>query len=143
MILYGFSDGASRGNPGKSGIGVVIRTEAGDNLVAEGSFIGTTTNNAAEYEAFLALLDRARQLDCSRLIIHSDSELMVRQLAGTYKIKSPNLKEYHRKAKEKLAAMPFPVEIRHIDREDNREADRLANAGIDRHDRPAEQSVIH
>ncbi len=132
MILLGFTDGASRGNPGESGIGIVIRTEAGDRLVAEGSYIGKTTNNAAEYEALLALLDRARELSCSQLIIHSDSELMVRQLTGRYKIKSPNLKEYHRRAKEKLAGMPFPVEIRHVLREENGEADRLANMGIDR-----------
>ncbi|HTY01876.1 MAG TPA: ribonuclease HI family protein [Bacteroidota bacterium] len=137
MILHGFTDGASRGNPGESGIGIVIRTEGGDNLVAEASYIGKTTNNAAEYEALLALLDRAQQLSCSRLIVHSDSELMVRQLSGSYKIKSPNLKEYYRRAKEKLASMPFPVEIRHVLREENSEADRLANIGIDRHVRTA------
>lgn len=135
MILHAFTDGASRGNPGESGIGIVIRTEQGDRLVAEGVYIGTMTNNAAEYEAFLTLLDRVREMPCSQLIVHSDSELMVRQLTGKYKIKSPNLKEYHRRATEKLAGMPFPVEIRHVLREENSEADRLANQGIDRHQR--------
>ncbi len=132
MILHAFTDGASRGNPGESGIGIVIRTEQGDNLVAEGAYIGKTTNNVAEYRALLALLDRVREMPCSQLIVHSDSELMVRQLTGKYKIKSPNLKEYHRRATEKLAGMPFPVEIRHVLREENSEADRLANQGIDR-----------
>ncbi len=141
MILHGFTDGASRGNPGESGIGIVIRTEAGDSLVAEGSYIGRTTNNAAEYEALLALLDRARAMRCSQLIIHSDSELMVRQLTGRYKIKSPNLKDYYRRAKEKLAEMPFPVEIRHVLREQNSEADRLANNGIDRRERTLQNRV--
>ena len=72
-------------------------------------------------------------MTCSQLVIHSDSELMVRQLTGKYKVKNANLKEFHRRAKEKLAEMPFPVEIRHILREMNSEADRLANLGIDQH----------
>ncbi|HEX9006213.1 MAG TPA: reverse transcriptase-like protein, partial [Bacteroidota bacterium] len=66
-----------------------------------------------------------------RLIIHSDSELMVRQLTGSYKVKSAGLKPHHRRARAALAALPFPVEILHIARELNRDADRLANEGID------------
>jgi ribonuclease HI len=133
MILHGFSDGASRGNPGESGIGIVIRTPEGEELLAEGHYIGKTTNNIAEYTAFLTLLDKVRRMACSRLVAHSDSELMVRQLNGTYKVRNAQLREYHQKARDLLARLPFPVEIRHVFREQNREADRLANLGIDRH----------
>ncbi len=131
MILHAFTDGASRGNPGESGIGIVIRTAGGDTLLAESAYIGRTTNNVAEYVALLTLLERVRSMTCRRLIIHSDSELMVRQLAGSYKVKSAGLKPHHRRAREALAALPFPVEIKHVTRELNRDADRLANEGID------------
>jgi len=133
MTLHGFSDGASRGNPGDSGIGIVIRTPEGEKLLEEGAYIGTTTNNVAEYTAFLALLDKVRQMTCTHLIVHSDSELMVRQLTGKYKVRNANLREYYQKAIDMLAQLPFPVEIRHVVREENSEADRLANMGIDRH----------
>ena len=128
MNLHAFTDGASRGNPGESGIGIVVRTEAGDTLLAESGYIGRTTNNVAEYIALLTLLDRVRSLPCLRLIIHSDSELLVRQLTGTYKVKSAGLKAHHRRAREALAALPFPVEIVHVTRDLNRDADRLDKA---------------
>jgi ribonuclease HI len=131
MILQAFTDGASRGNPGESGIGLVVRSEDGAVLISESGYIGQATNNVAEYTALLTLLDRARSLPCTKLIIHSDSELMVRQMSGSYKVKNPGLKEYFRKAREAVAAMPCAVEIVHVPREKNREADRLANLGID------------
>ena len=131
MILHAYTDGASRGNPGESGIGIIVRTADGETLLRESGYIGTATNNIAEYTALLTLLDRVRTLACSRLVIHSDSELMVRQLTGAYKVRSNGLKAYHRRATAALRDLGFPVEILHVPREMNREADRLANQGID------------
>jgi ribonuclease HI len=131
MILHAYTDGASRGNPGESGIGMIVQTPEGGLLLSESGYIGRTTNNIAEYTAVLTLLDRVRPMDCSRLIIHSDSELMVRQMTGAYKVKNGGLKECHTRARAAIAALPFPVEFRHVPREENRGADRLANEGID------------
>ena len=130
MIIEAFTDGASRGNPGESGIGIVARA-GGRTVLEESGYIGRTTNNIAEYTALLTLLHRIKAVPCERLIVHSDSELMVRQLAGTYKVKNPGLREYHERVRTLVRTLPFPVEIRHVPREKNREADRLANEGID------------
>ena len=130
MIIEAFTDGASRGNPGDSGIGIIAR--AGSTTVLEEcAYIGRTTNNVAEYTALLTLLQKIGGHPCERLVVHSDSELMVRQLTGTYKVKNPDLKKYHERVRALLGALPFPVEFRHVPREQNREADRLANEGID------------
>ncbi len=131
MIIEAFTDGASRGNPGESGIGILARDRDGRTVIEESGYIGRTTNNIAEYMAMLALLHRVSQIQCDRLIVHSDSELMVRQLTGSYKVKNPGLREYYERVRTTLEALPFPVEIRHVPREQNREADRLANEGID------------
>ena len=80
----------------------------------------------AEYTALVALLKRARRWECSGLLVHSDSELMVRQLTGAYKVKSSGLKAFHRRAAAALRELGFPVEILHVPREMNREADRLS-----------------
>jgi ribonuclease HI len=131
MILHAFTDGASRGNPGESGIGLLVRTESGEPVLAEHGFIGTATNNIAEYTAMVALLRRARTWTCTRLIVHSDSELMVRQLTGVYRVKDGTLRALHEQVTRLLDGLPFPVEFRHVSRSENREADRLANMGID------------
>lgn len=131
MTLYGQCDGASRGNPGESGIGVIIRDAKGNVLYAEGGYIGRATNNIAEYEALLACLSKARALGCTRLVVQSDSELMVRQLQGTYKVRDKKLQKYFLKVNELLQPGTFDFTIVHVDREKNRDADMLANAGID------------
>jgi len=131
MILRAFTDGASRGNPGEAGVGVIVMDERGEPVYTLHGFIGVCTNNVAEYTALETLLANARALECARLIIHSDSELMVRQLKGQYRVKDSALKTHHAKTVQLLKALPFPFELRHIPREQNREADRLANLGID------------
>lgn len=131
MTLRAFTDGASRGNPGESGIGVVVHDESGNEVLALKGYLGTSTNNRAEYTALIMLLERAGSLRCDRLVVHSDSELMVRQIAGQYKVKDRPLRELHRRASALLKGLPFPVEVRHVPREQNREADRLANEAID------------
>lgn len=131
MILHAFTDGASRGNPGESGIGLLVKDEQGNVLLSESGFIGITTNNVAEYTALLTLLQRMNKFACTRLVVHSDSELMVRQLNGTYRVRDEGLKAYHRKVMNLLTNAPFQYEVKHIPRSSNKDADRLANAGID------------
>jgi ribonuclease HI len=131
MIFHAFTDGASRGNPGESGIGLLARTETGVPVLAEHGYIGAATNNIAEYTALIALLKRARRWECTRLLVHSDSELMVRQMTGVYRVRDAVLRKLHEQATRLLAALPFPVEMIHVARAANSEADRLANMGID------------
>jgi ribonuclease HI len=131
MTVYAFTDGAARGNPGESGIGVIFKDEHGTTLSTLHGYIGEATNNVAEYSALLACLKNAPKTKCSRLVVHSDSELMVRQLLGEYKVKDPNLKAMYLKVHAVLAKSAFEFEIKHVRREMNKEADELANLGID------------
>jgi ribonuclease HI len=131
MMLHAFTDGASRGNPGEAGIGGLARNESGAVVFSFNGYIGETTNNVAEYTALLALLKRLQKERATRVVIHSDSELMVRQLNGQYKVKDPHLLKCFRQVHKLLARLPFEVEFRHIAREQNSEADRLANLGIE------------
>ena len=132
MIIHAHTDGASRGNPGESGIGVILRDENGNILFSDGSYIGVATNNVAEYRALLFCIEKARQLPCKKLIVYSDSQLIVRQLRGEYRVRDKNLQKYFLRANRLLKDSQFIFEIKHIEREKNREADLLANAGIDR-----------
>lgn len=131
MIVHAFTDGAARGNPGESGIGVIYKDEHGATLTTLSGYIGEATNNVAEYQALLACLHGASSLKCSRLVVHSDSELMVRQLQGKYKVKDPGLKKLFVKVQRLLGDASFAFEIRHVTRDLNEEADSLANLGID------------
>ena len=131
MTLQAFTDGASRGNPGQAGIGVLLKDETGRVLLTLSGAIGITTNNVAEYTALRALLKSMKKFSCTALVVHSDSELMVRQMRGEYKIKDPAMKREHAKVRVLLADLPCSVEFRHIPREQNSDADLLANAGID------------
>ena len=131
MTIYAYSDGASRGNPGESGIGIILRDEQGNIIFSGGGYIGTATNNIAEYEALLACLRKAAEIRCSRLVVHSDSELLVRQLQGKYKVKNKRLQRYFLRALQLIHGASFGFEVRHVEREQNSEADLLANAGID------------
>ncbi|HLE31685.1 MAG TPA: ribonuclease HI family protein [Bacteroidota bacterium] len=130
MRVLAYTDGASRGNPGDSGIGVILKDEKGNTLATHFDFIGTTTNNVAEYKALVHCLKMARETKCTHLIVHSDSELMVRQLQGVYKVKDKELRRFFDEARQMLASAPFEFEIRHVAREENRQADELANKGI-------------
>jgi len=129
-----FTDGAARGNPGKAGIGIVIKDENGSVLAEVKKYIGISTNNNAEYTALLHALEfilGSETLRCSAVVVHTDSELMARQILGEYKVKEPGLKLMHQKVILLLKSAPFSFTIRHIPRSQNAEADALANEAID------------
>jgi ribonuclease HI len=109
---------------------VVIRDSAGAVLAEESVYLGIGTNNEAEYRALLRALERARELGATRLRIHSDSELVVRQIEGRYRVREPRLQELHRRATSLLAGFE-EARVVHVPRERNREADRLANLALD------------
>ena len=131
MTFLAYTDGASRGNPGDSGIGIFVKDEHGNRLLSVSGFIGQATNNLAEYTALLALVKRVKKLGCSHLVVHSDSELMVRQMTGEYRVRDQQIGKLWQKIRNILDKGLFKFEIRHIPREMNGEADRLANMGID------------
>ncbi|HEX7419078.1 MAG TPA: ribonuclease HI family protein [Thermoanaerobaculia bacterium] len=130
-------DGASRGNPGPSGYGVFMKTGAGDVIEISG-FLGTTTNNVAEYSGLLEALAVAEREGADDVEIISDSELLVKQMLGSYRVKHPNLVPMHRRARG-LASKFDRFSIRHTLRAGNKEADRLANAAVDRGEGRAEE----
>src|ERR1051325_2336805 len=124
-------DGGARGNPGPSGYGVYV-TDAQGKMVAELSeFLGIQTNNYAEYNGLLAALDFAVKHGHARLRVVSDSELMVKQMTGIYKVKSPELKELYDRARTMVRKLER-FEIKHVLRAQNKDADRLANEAMDR-----------
>jgi probable phosphoglycerate mutase len=123
-------DGASRGNPGPASYAVVIRDPAGKIILELAKRLGRETNNVAEYYALLAALDYAVTHGISALRIRSDSELLVRQIQGRYKVKSAELKPLHERA-TKLARQLSYFAIEHVRREQNRDADALANVALD------------
>jgi ribonuclease HI len=123
-------DGASRGNPGPASYAVVIRDPSGKATLELAKNIGRETNNVAEYYALLAALDYATTHNISALRIRSDSELLVRQMQGRYKVKSADLKPLHERA-SKMAKQLGYFAIEHVRRELNRDADALANVALD------------
>ncbi len=124
------SDGASRGNPGPAGIGAVVEVEGGGTRVEVSEYIGETTNNVAEYRALLRGLEEAEKLSPGGLTVLSDSELLVRQLTGEYKVRAKHLLPLVQEALARLRRFPG-ARILHVGRKDNDEADRLANRAID------------
>jgi ribonuclease HI len=123
-------DGASRGNPGPASYAVVIRDPSGKTILELAKNIGRETNNVAEYYALLAALDYVTSHNISALRIRSDSELLVRQMQGRYKVKSADLKPLHERA-SKMARQLGYFAIEHVRRELNRDADALANVALD------------
>src|SRR5271156_1022524 len=123
-------DGASRGNPGPASYAVVLRDPAGKIALELAKNIGRETNNVAEYFALLAALDYAASHNIAALRVRSDSELLVRQMQGRYKVKSPDLKPLHERA-SKLSRQLQYFAIEHVRRELNRDADALANVALD------------
>lgn len=126
------TDGASRGNPGPAGIGAVVESEVTGLKVELCAYIGETTNNVAEYRALLLALDEAEKHSPASITVLSDSELLVRQLNGLYKVKSAHLKPLYLDAVRRLRRFP-EARILHVGREENAEADLLANRAIDDH----------
>jgi ribonuclease HI len=129
--LIAFSDGGARGNPGPSGYGVVIQDEAGRKVATLSEYLGHQTNNFAEYQGLIAALEYAVANGHKALKVISDSELLVRQIKGIYKVKNAALQDLHGRAKELIAQLPW-FSIGHVLRGHNEEADRLANAAMDK-----------
>lgn len=129
-VLVLHTDGASRGNPGEAGFGVHVATPTGETLAGLYGYLGEATNNVAEYEALLHGLRYALGQGAREVRIYSDSELVVRQIQGRYRVKHPDLVPRHREAR-RLIGRFASAEISHVRREDNREADRLANRALD------------
>ena len=123
-------DGASRGNPGPAAYAVVIETGDRALVTSFSKVLGQTTNNVAEYRALMAALDYALSHHHLRLKVLSDSELLVRQISGRYKVKSRGLKPLHEQARQMITQLEA-FSIEHVPRERNRQADRLANQALD------------
>jgi len=124
-------DGGSRGNPGPAGIGVVLRAADGTPLVTLGRFIGRATNNVAEYKALITALEEATKMGAKKIVIRGDSELIIKQMRGEYRVKHPDMKELYDIAQDRVRDFDH-VKIEHNLRHKNELADRLANLAMDR-----------
>ena len=124
-----FTDGASQGNPGLAAIGAIIKDEQGRVITSISQGIGRTTNNQAEYRAIIAALENAVSLGASQVDMRSDSELVVRQINGRYRVKNASLKPLYQKVKQ-LQSQLKGFTITHIPRQQNTEADRLASNAL-------------
>lgn len=130
MICHLYTDGACRGNPGPSGIGYLLTDDQQKVIDYNCAAIGEATNNIAEYQAVLWGLSQARQRDCLKLKVFSDSLLLVKQLNGEYQVKNANLREIYQKIKRLI---PYFKEVKfcHVSRNENKRADKLANLGLE------------
>jgi len=125
-----FSDGAARGNPGPAGAGAVVLGPDGTVLAQRGRFLGTATNNVAEYQGLLLGLKAAQELGAREVEVLADSQLLIRQLSGHYKVKHAGLKPLHAEALRMLGAFER-YDLKHVPREENTLADEMSNRAID------------
>ena len=130
LKLVAYADGASRGNPGKAACAVIILDRKDEELLRRSKGLGRTTNNVAEYEGVLFALELAELLGASELELRLDSELVVRQINGQYKVKHPSLHPLFEKARARMKKFQR-VTVKHIPRKENKNADDLANAELD------------
>ena len=129
--LIAHTDGGARGNPGPAGYGVVIHDAQGKKIAGLSQYLGRQTNNFAEYQALIAALEYAVEHGPKALRVISDSELLVRQVKGIYKVKEPTLRDLHSRAKELISKLEW-FDVEHVLRGHNREADELANQAMDK-----------
>lgn len=130
-------DGGSRGNPGPAALGYVLCDPAGSEIEAEGVFLGTATNNVAEYRSLIAGLEAAGRHGVRELVVRMDSELVVRQMLGQYKVKNEGLKPLHAEARAAASRLQR-VRYESVPRDDNGRADGLVNEALDRAQRGSE-----
>jgi ribonuclease HI len=128
--VHVFTDGASKGNPGPAGIGVLLTDADGETLREIGEYIGETTNNVAEYSALIRGLSEALSLGAHKVRVQTDSELMARQVEGRYKINAPHLRTLREEVVALCRQFPGGVAITHVLRGKNARADALANEGV-------------
>ena len=131
-----YTDGAARGNPGPAGLGLVIEDAEGMRLWGGCRYIGTATNNVAEYLALIEGLKKAAEWKPDRLEVFLDSQLVVEQMGGRYRVKNANLAPLHRQATDLLKGFAEAT-VNHVERERNKGADALANRAIDEYRKPA------
>ncbi len=129
--VIAYTDGGARGNPGPAGFGVYVTDQDGNRVVELSEYLGNQTNNFAEYSALIAALEWAIRNHHKAVQVVSDSELMVKQLRGIYKVRNENLQPLYEKAQRLTSQLDW-FEIKHVLREQNREADRLANDAMDK-----------
>jgi probable phosphoglycerate mutase len=129
--ITAYCDGGSRGNPGPAGFGVYIEGAKGEKLAELSEYLGKATNNVAEYSGLLAALEYALQAGYGRLRVVADSELMVKQMQGKYRVNSPDLRPLYEEAKRRVARLGG-FRIEHVLRGKNKNADRLANLAMDK-----------
>ena len=129
LIIY--SDGGARGNPGPAAIGVVLLDDKGGVVESFGRYIGETTNNQAEYQALIAGLRAAKKHEANSVKCYLDSELIVKQMRGEYRVKDADLKKLYAEAKN-FCAVFSKVHFAHISRDRNKSADRLVNQALDK-----------
>jgi ribonuclease HI len=129
--LVAHTDGGARGNPGPAGYGVVIHDAQGHKVAGLSQYLGHQTNNFAEYQALIGALEYAVEHGPKALKVISDSELLVRQMKGIYKVKEPTLRDLHARANELVRQLEW-FEIGHVLRGHNKEADQLANDAMDK-----------
>jgi ribonuclease HI len=129
-MIVAYIDGGARGNPGPAGYGARIETPDGSVVAELHGGLGVATNNVAEYNALLAALQWARDHDQREVDVRADSELLVKQMRGEYRVKNPGLQPLYTRARL-LVAQLDRVRFEHIRREHNKEADRLSNLGMD------------
>jgi ribonuclease HI len=129
-VLHIHIDGASRGNPGEAGFGVYVSRPDGTEVAGLYGYLGRATNNVAEYQALLHALRYALAQGVRRVRVYSDSELVVRQMDGKYRVKHPDMVPLHREARALIRKFE-EAQLAHVPREQNREADRLANRALD------------
>jgi ribonuclease HI len=130
MAIIAYIDGGARGNPGPAGYGVRIEDENGELIDEFNGFLGTSTNNVAEYNGLVAALRYAEQRGHRVVRIKSDSELLVKQMRGEYRVKNPGLQPLYQQARA-IAASLERIVYEHVRREQNTHADRLANLAMD------------
>lgn len=124
------TDGAARGNPGLAGAGIIIKDENGRTVETIGRFLGVSTNNQAEYQALIIGLEAVTRHQPETVTVRMDSELVVRQMNGQYRVKNPGILPLYLKASELASELPN-IHIEHVPRERNPGADRVANVAID------------
>jgi len=129
-VLSAAVDGAARGNPGPAGAGVWLADGKGRTVGEHSVYLGETTNNVAEYAALLVALHEAARLGAREVRVQSDSELLVKQLQGEYRVKDPTLRVFHALARRMQDGFARCT-VTHVPREQNRTADRLANRAVD------------
>ena len=127
--LFIYIDGGARGNPGPAGIGVVMLDSGKKKIKEIYKYIGEATNNIAEYSALVCALEEARVYGAEDIVLHMDSELVAKQLSGEYKVKNAGIRNLFEKAVEILKVFNS-FEIKHIDRSQNKDADKLVNKAI-------------